>query len=304
MKEIVWKDELLRMKDVYREVLASLGYKFELEVEPFSVKISRGLQPEPQKPRNLIPLKEHKLDINEVRGAGFGSVFYGIHGETIYIDSLANMVIKFNKNLELTLSYMYGSKVFVIKSTKDEEIEEIIARNTFINLMNIEFGDSEVDRERKIKIKTYKMDDTNKTRIVEGVIEQYDDDADFYNPEQMPNSINMPKTLPDADKYVGIISNYVKGGDYYHPEDINRILTLITPALKTAAKDFINRRADYWIRRRSLIEAEKNKLKEQCEKELAKVNEEYDLKEANVEKSIDEINERLKQCESDKRRQR
>ena len=61
MEQIVYKYELLRMKDVYREVLASFGYYFNLEVEPYKVEIKRGLLPEPQKPRNLIPLEEHKL---------------------------------------------------------------------------------------------------------------------------------------------------------------------------------------------------------------------------------------------------
>jgi len=56
MEQIVYKYELLRMKDVYREVLASLGYYFNLEVEPYKVEIKRGLRPEPQKPSNLIPL--------------------------------------------------------------------------------------------------------------------------------------------------------------------------------------------------------------------------------------------------------
>lgn len=301
MEPIVWKYELSRMKDVYREVLASLGYYFNLEVDPYNVEIKRGLNSiyaYGDEPKDLKLLKEHKLDINEVMGAGYGTIFYGVHDETIYFDSLTRLVVKFNKYLELTVCYSHGQKTFMIKSTKNEEIKE---QNGNYNLVTITFDD-QAKNFNNIRIKTIKVEKKNKPVIVEGSIEQYENDADFYTIGQMPKEI--PLTPPDVDKYLGIITNYVKGGEYYRPKDIMKTLTLITPALRLCAKDFINQRITYWTNRRDNQQRHVYELDEVRKKKIEEINKEYDRRKAEAQKLADSYNDKVIRFEEDKRRQR
>ena len=248
----VYEDTLEKIKEVYEDVLGSLGYTFTLSVEPFDFRVFDGDKELPREEYNVFGFEGFK--------------FKGTRGENIYLsgDSKLEIYIPGDNLLEITVQYTTWnfSKNISIEYCSDKKTMD---RITFC------FNDFRPSSPRRIitdveKYTTHYEFESKSTFT----IEQYKNAAKCYIGLEGECK---PKDLPiDADTYMNSILTFVHNNKYINLDRIEQGLEIVYYAMRKRLEDFQDERlceAEFKV---YLANLEKERLIEKKEATIARID--------------------------------
>ena len=248
----VYEDTLEKIKEVYEDVLGSLGYTFTLSVEPFDFRVFDGDKELPREEYNVFGFEGFK--------------FKGTRGEKIYLsgDSKLDIYIPGENLLEITVQYTTWnfSKNISIEYCSDEKTMD---RITFC------FNDYRPSSPRRIitdveKYTTHYEFESKSTFT----IEQHINAARCYIGLEGEFK---PKDLPiDADTYMNSILTFVHNNKYINLERIEQGLEIVYYAMRKRLEDFQDERLSEAEFKVYLANLEKERLIEKKEATIARID--------------------------------
>lgn len=271
------KDVLKELYDGYSEMLGAIGYQLDLDIDNFIVKIS-----DISGKKLSFVVEEGPIEDTKI------ICFKGSEKEIISLDSTGEFEIVYPNGLTIHLGYMYGGPNIKIVSPKEDgrQQEPYTTLNCDTDIIEFILGRADDDENtRSIHVRIDKnihgKKETEEPDEIFIVQEKIGDEVKAHIESNDVFSSEVTPIQADVGIYYGLILGHTKRNDYVAPLNTKRAYDIVLPAFRmllnayqyTKEDKSLSERLDQLLVEREMIENDRDRINQNYEEDMARLEE-------------------------------